>query len=66
MECREPLVVRTVTRPRRVEQRDDQTGMTSSDPAGRLDVFGGGLGLAHHHHQPEPVDVDADGDHVRR
>ena len=44
----------------------DEAGLRrlAPDARGRLDVFGGGLGLALHDHQSEPPNVETDRDHV--
>ena len=62
----EALVVGPVARLVEVQDGDDEAAavVIAADAAGRLDVFGGGLGLALDQHEPEPRDVEADGDHV--
>jgi hypothetical protein len=48
-----------------VVHRRDQPRLAPTNTTGRLDVFGGGLGLPADDHQPQSTDVKPDRDHVR-
>src|SRR5271166_5832905 len=60
----ERLVMAEVTGTSPVVDRDDKSGELTPDPAGRLDVLGGRLGLSAANHHPQPGDIDPDRDHV--
>ena len=62
----ECLVVAAITRFIRIEDRDNKAWhCTTTNAAGRLNVFGNSFGLSVHHHDAKAFNIDTDRDHVR-